>query len=329
MALLSKKKKSEGGTLVAEPKDQAAHIIAYKGFDKDLQCRGFQYEVGKEYEHAGKVEQCAAGFHACENPIDVFGYYGPGESRFAEVELSGEFSRGDGDSKIAAAKIHIKAELSLPDFIGKAVGFILAQVDWKNAKESNTGNRSAATNTGYQSAATNTGYQSAATNTGNRSAATNTGDQSAATNTGNRSAATNTGNRSAATNTGNQSAATNTGYQSAATNTGDQSAATNTGDQSAATNTGNRSAATNTGDQSAATNTGYQSAATNTGKEAVAMASGYMGRVSGSLGNALFLVERDDNYKIIAAWAGIVGQNKIKPDTFYFLKNGKPKEWSE
>ena len=59
------------------------------------------------------------------------------------------------------------------------------------------------------------------------------------------------------------------------------------------------------------------------------MASGYMGRVSGSLGNALFLVERDDNYKIIAAWAGIVGQNKIKPDTFYFLKNGKPKEWSE
>ena len=83
------------------------------------------------------------------------------------------------------------------------------------------------------------------------------------------------------------------------------------------------------GDRSAATNTGYQSAATNTGKESVAMASGYQGRVSGADGCALFLVERDDNYKIIAAWAGIVGRDRIKPGVFYTLKDGKPVKWVE
>ena len=60
---------------------------AYKGFDKDLKCRGFQYEIGKEYEEP-KADLCACGFHACENPIDVFGYYHPADSRYCEVEIS-------------------------------------------------------------------------------------------------------------------------------------------------------------------------------------------------------------------------------------------------
>ena len=200
-------------------------IIAYKGFNTDLTCRDFQFRIGETYTHEGKVEACASGFHACENPLDVFGYYNP-TSRFAIVECSGEISKeSGGDSKIACGSIHIKAEIGLPTLISKAVDLILSKIKWEAAKESNTGNRSAATNTGDWSAATNTGYQSAATNTG---------DWSAATNTGNRSAATNTGDWSAATNTGNRSAATNTGYQSAATNTGNRSAAEVTGSHSVA-----------------------------------------------------------------------------------------------
>ena len=196
----------------------------YKGFDKDLKCRGFQYEVGKEYEESD-VKVCEKGFHACENPLDVFSYYPPADSRYCEVEQSGELSKDGGDSKVASSKIKIGAEIGLSGLIRAGVKFILEKVDFKNAKESNTGDRSAATNTGNQSAATNTGNYSAATNTGNRSAATNTG---------NRSAATNTGNRSAATNTGDQSAATNTGYQSAATVEGKNSVAIATGLQSKA-----------------------------------------------------------------------------------------------
>ena len=243
-------------------------IKAYKGFDKDLKCRGFQYEVGKEYvtDHA---IACTTGFHCCENPFDVFGYYAPCDdngsmNRFCEVEAGGDIDTSKED-KISCTHLKVKAEIGLYGLIKAGVKFILDKIKWDDDNATNTGNRSASTNTGNRSAATNTGDCSAATNTGDWSAATNTGDCSAATNTGNWSAATNTGNCSAATNTGNRSAATNTGDRSAATNTGDWSAATNTGNWSAATNTGDRSAATNTGDCSAATNTGDWSAATNTG----------------------------------------------------------------
>ena len=182
-------------------------IIAYKGFNTDLTCRDFQFQIGETYRYEGKVEACASGFHACENPLDVFNYYNP-TSRFAIVECSGEISKeSDSDSKIACGSIHIKAEIGLPTLISKAVDLILSKIKWETAKESNTG---------YQSAATNTGNRSAATNTGDCSAATNTGDWSAATNTGNRSAATNTGDCSAAEVTGSHSVAAALGYESKA-----------------------------------------------------------------------------------------------------------------
>ena len=250
-------------------------IKGYKGFDKDLKCRGYQYEVGKDYEHNGEVSCCKSGFHFCENPMDVLNYYNPADSRYCEVEGSGTIDKDTDDTKVAVSKLHISEEIGLKGLIEAGVKFILDKVNWKDNKESNTGVHSAATNTDYQSAATNTGRYSAATNMGYQSAATNTGDYSAATNTGYRSAATNTGGQSAATNTGDKSAATNTGDQSAATNTGDKSAATNTGNRSAATNTGDYSAAINTGDYSTATNTGSQSAATNTGDYSAATNTGY------------------------------------------------------
>ena len=146
-------------------------IIAYKGFNTDLTCRDFQFQIGETYTHDGKVEACASGFHACENPLDVFNYYNP-TSRFAIVECSGEISKeSDGDSKIACGSIHIKAEIGLPTLISKAVDLILSKIKWDTAKESNTGDWSAATNTGNQSAATNTGNWSAAEVTGAHSIA--------------------------------------------------------------------------------------------------------------------------------------------------------------
>ena len=236
-------------------------IRGYKGFDKKLKCRDFQYEIGKEY-FTDKAVACETGFHFCENPFDVLNYYSPCDdtgtlNRFCEVEGSGDFDKSE-SYKTCCTHLKIKAEIGLQGLIKAGVKFILDRVKWEDNKQSNTGDRSAATNTGNWSAATNTGYFSAATNTGDRSAATNTGNCSAATNTGDCSAATNTGDCSAATNTGNCSAATNTGYFSAATNTGYCSAATNTGNRSAATNTGDCSAATNTGDWSAATNSSDQ-----------------------------------------------------------------------
>ena len=156
-------------------------IKAYKGFNKNLQCQPdvdkppFWYEVGKEYEESEAV-LCSCGFHACEFPLDVFGYYPPADSRYCEVELDA-IEEKEGDSKRTGKKIKIGAEIGLDGIIKAGVKFILEKAE---SCDKGTGYQSAATNTGYQSAATNTGYQSAATNTGYQSAATVSGEESAA-----------------------------------------------------------------------------------------------------------------------------------------------------
>ncbi|HCT4003793.1 TPA: hypothetical protein OTQ76_003754 [Salmonella enterica subsp. enterica serovar Agona] len=165
-------------------------IVTFKGFNKDLKCRDFQFEIGKTFHHDGKVEACGSGFHACECPFDVFSYYSPADSRFAETISFGITDREEyGDTKIASASITIKAELTLPQFIQRGIEWIWSKIDKSLEQQIMCGNRSAATNTGNRSAATNTGDRSAATNTGNWSAATNTGDRSAAEVSGSQSVA--------------------------------------------------------------------------------------------------------------------------------------------
>ena len=192
-------------------------MIVYKGTDKGMKCRGFQFDIGKEYvEEEAKL--CNKGFHGCEYPLDVFAHYAPADSRFFVADLDGVTDEeAEDDSKRAGTKIKLRAEIGIAGIVKAAVEYIKEKAE---SSKNQTGDRSAATNTGNCSAATNTGYCSAATNTGNCSAATNTGNCSAATNTGDRSAATNTGNCSAATNTGDRSAATVEGKESIAIVTG-------------------------------------------------------------------------------------------------------------
>ena len=103
-------------------------IIAYKGFDENLCCRGFQYEIGKEYVHEGEIECCKNGFHACTNPFDVLDYYeADGKNRYCEVEQSGSIKTGNGDSKQASSKIKIKAEIGM-------AGLFKAGVEWIKEK---------------------------------------------------------------------------------------------------------------------------------------------------------------------------------------------------
>ena len=106
--------------------------IAYKGFDKNLMCRGFQYEIGQTYKTDQKPVRCGeSGFHSCENPFDVWSYYGVHESRFCVVEYGGDVKKGNDDTKLASAEITIKAELNLPDFIKTAVDYLLTATDKK------------------------------------------------------------------------------------------------------------------------------------------------------------------------------------------------------
>ena len=185
----------------------------YKGFNKDLTCRGKQYAENTVFEEES-AEICKSGMHFCENPFDVLNYYGFVDdnaelNEFAEVEALDD-CKTDDNKKYTTKRLKIGAKIGISGLIKAFVDFTLLRAKTEDAA-TNTGDYSAATNTGYRSAATNTGNYSAATNTGYRSAATNTGDCSAAMNTGDYSAATNTGYRSAASVEGRNSFAIATG----------------------------------------------------------------------------------------------------------------------
>ena len=220
-------------------------IKSYKGFDKNLKCRGFQYEIGKEYEMEGPVNACQSGFHACEAPIDVLAYYAPATSRYCEVEQSGKTSRGGEDTKVASSKIKIGAEIGIH-------GLVKAQVEWVKSK---THEEKGSQATGFQGAASATGYYGAASATGDRGAASSTGVQGAASATGD------------------------------------------------------------------------WGAASATGKDGVAMACGFGGMVRGSIGNAMFIVERGEwngeTFPIRNVAAFIIDGETYKPNTWYTLKGGK------
>ena len=154
----------------------------YKGVDKDMKCRGFQYEVGKEYE-TDKAVACECGFHACEYPLDVFNYYPPAGSRFFEVEQSGELSKNDDDSKVASTKIKIGAELNIAGLVKAAVEYTKERCT-QGEGERATGDYGAASATGDYGAASATGPRGAASATGDYGAASATGDYGAASATG-------------------------------------------------------------------------------------------------------------------------------------------------
>ena len=165
-------------------KQEAAPALGYKGFDQDMKCRGFQFEVGKEYTHNGEIELCSRGFHYCENPLDVLGYYSADRSRFAIVEADGVSSKTDSDSKRVASKLKIKKEITLHSLVELGVKFILEKADFKNATELKMREHGAATNTGDCSAATNTGNGSAAISVGWMGMAANAGAEGCAVSLG-------------------------------------------------------------------------------------------------------------------------------------------------
>lgn len=133
-------------------------IKAYKAFDKDLSCRGFKYEVGKEYEETGDIKACEKGFHACPYPLDVFGYYVPAGSRFCEVEQSGKIDDSESD-KVCSSKIRIGAELDIRGLVKAAVSYVKErctnECNADPGKPATAGNYGAATARGKASTGSN------------------------------------------------------------------------------------------------------------------------------------------------------------------------------
>jgi hypothetical protein len=272
------------GVTVAKAKKEVAAkeetLLAYKGFNPDWTCRDFQFELGKTYTEK-KADLCHSGFHACENPLDIFSYYEP-TGQMAIVELGGVSDKTDSDSKRCGKSITIKAALTIPLLVSAAIEFIASKCDPAKAEHA-TGDRSASSATGYSSASSATG------------------------------------DRSASSATGYSSASSATGYRSASSATGDRSASSATGDSSASSATGDRSASSATGYRSASSATGDRSASSVKGKNAVAMNIGIFGRAMADEFGAIVLCNHDDDYNIRHIRASKVGENGVKAGVWYVL----------
>ena len=153
-------------------------VKSYKGFNKDMTCRGFQYEEGKEYEEES-VEVCDHGFHACEYPLDCLNYYSPNESVYHEVEQSGEIQKHNDDTKVASTKIKIGAEISIAGLVKAAIEYTVKRVNKEAESDENHGASSATGDCGASSATGNKGASSATGNCGASSATGNCGASSA------------------------------------------------------------------------------------------------------------------------------------------------------
>jgi hypothetical protein len=270
-------------------------IKAYKGFNKDMTCQGFQYEEGKEYE-TDKVEVCETGFHACEYPLDCFSYYSPNVSVYHEVEQDGEISRSDSDTKVASSKIKIGASINIAGIVKAAIEYTTKRTNKENDA---TGDYGASSATGYKGASSATGYKGASSATGNYGASSATGNYGASSATGYKGASSATGNYGASSATGDYGASSATGYCSVSSATG------------------------------------YCSVSSAECENSIAVAWGYHGKTKGVIGSYLVLADwegDENNYWTPELWSlkGAkmvrVDGKKIKENTFYTMVNGEIEE---
>lgn len=149
-------------------------IITYKGMDSKMQCRGMQYAVGKEFSVDGDIECCGNGLHACERPLDVFGYYAPGTgARYFRVEQSGDMARDGSDSKVASRKMRVDAEIGIPGLAKAHIEHVKAHTTTEHTDpECATAGDYGAATAGDSGAAT-AGYYGAATSRGSASVGAN------------------------------------------------------------------------------------------------------------------------------------------------------------
>ena len=270
----------------------------YKGFNKDLTCRGFQYEEGKEYE-TDKAVACETGFHACEHPLDCFNYYPPSEAVFYEVEQGGEISRHGSDSKIASTKIKIGARLDISGLVKAAIEFTMSKVKPEAKADEDYGASSA---TGYCGASSATGDYGASSATGNCGASSATG------------------------------------YKGASSATGDYGASSATGYKGASSATGDYGASSATGNCGASSATGYKCSAEAKDPCAIAIAWGYKGKAKGVKGSRIVLADwegnedkywKEEEWTLKGAKMVKIDGKKYKENTWYIMKEGKIVEAEE
>ena len=303
-------------------------IIAYKGFDKNLKCRDFQYEVGKEYEMDGDIKCCERGFHACESPLEVFDHYDMLNSRFAEVEQSGEIDKEEDTTKVCSSKIKIKAELNLADIVKLGVEWIKDVTSPSKLKKetdlNDNGNNSAKIGS--------SGYYAKIGSSGDYAQIGSSGDYAQIGSSGYYAKIGSSGDYAQIGSSGDYAQIGSSGDSAKIGSSGDYAQIGSSGYYAQIGSSGYSAKIGSSGDSAKIGSSGDYAKIESTGKHSVVMAAGNNSIAKAKIGSWITLSEWDC---INGVWIPIcvkteqVDGERIKADTFYKLVNGEFKEVEE
>ena len=303
-------------------------IIAYKGFDKGLKCRGFQYEIGKEYEMDGDIKCCERGFHACESPLEVFDHYDMLNSRFAEVEQSGEIDKEEDTTKVCSSKIKIKAELNLADIVKLGVEWIKDVTSPSKLKKetdlNDNGNNSAQIGSSGDYAKIGSSGDYAQIGSSGYSAQIGSSGYSAQIGS--------SGYYAQIGSSGDYAKIGSSGYSAKIGSSGDYAKIGSSGDYAQIGSSGDYAKIGSSGYSAKIGSSGYSAQIESTGNHSVVMAAGNNSIAKAKIGSWITLAEWNC---IDGVWIPIcvktekVDGERIKADTFYKLVNGEFKEVEE
>ena len=332
----------------------------YKGFNKDMTCRGMQYEEGKIYKMEEEPKCCEKGYHFCENPLDTLDYYDLCDSAFAEVEAIGDINRPKEeerqDSKIATNKIKIGAKLDLTGFIKASIDFLWEKCKIKDKKQdedvqASSGYNSKLASSGYNSKLASSGDYSQLASSGDNSQLASSGDNSKLASSGDNSQLASSGDNSQLASSGYNSKLASSGYNSKLASSGDYSQLASSGDNSQLASSGYNSKLASSGYNSKLASSGYNSKLASSGDYSQLASSGYYSNIShdkgienvvcnigiygkarGIKGDILVLAEykkidspkhRTYVYKPICVKSKKIDGKFIKENTYYKLENKK------
>ena len=312
-------------------------VIAYKGFDKALKCRGFQYEVGKEYEMCGRIACCERGFHACESPLEVFDHYDMLNSRFAEVEQSGEIDKEKNSTKVCSSKIKIKAELNLADIVKLGVEWIKdvtspsklkKETDLNDnggyyAKIGSSGYYAQIGSSGYYAKIGSSGYYAKIGSSGDSAQIGSSGDSAQIGSSGYSAKIGSSGYYAKIGSSGNYAQIGSSGYSAKIGSSGNYAKIGSSGYYAKIGSSGDSAQIGSSGDSAQIESTGNHS---------VVMAAGNNSIAKAKIGSWITLAEWnyvDDVWTPICVKTEKVDGERIKADTFYKLVNGEFKEVEE
>ena len=317
-------------------------ITSYKGFDKNMECRGFKYEVGKEYEMDGEIKCCNRGFHACKSPIEVWDYYDMLNSRFAEVEQSGKIDEEEKSTKICSSRIKIKAELKLADIINIGVEWlkditspskikedgVLNDNGYRRKQIGSSGDSAKIGSSGDYAKIGSSGDSAKIGSSGNYAKIGSSGYSAKIGSSGDYAKIGSSGYSAKIGSSGNSAQIGSSGNSAQIGSSGDSAKIGSSGDSAKIGSSGYYAKIGSSGDYAQIGSSGDSAKIDSTGEDSVIMCAGNESKAKAKVGSWITLAEwkwsdeKNRNVPVCVKTEYVDGEN-IKADTWYQLKNGK------